>query len=59
MTYLAECGFEETASASVQVLSAMLNRPKEEVEMLLQEQTDKMANSLHPSAMAVAEAYQL
>ncbi|KAJ0179470.1 hypothetical protein K1T71_005182 [Dendrolimus kikuchii] len=60
VTYLAECGFEESTSASVQVLSIMLNRPAEEVEALLQEQQpDPLTSSLHPSAAAVAEAYQV
>ncbi|KAH9641898.1 hypothetical protein HF086_011648 [Spodoptera exigua] len=35
VTYLAECGFEEAMSASVQVLGTMLNRPEKEVETLL------------------------
>lgn len=60
VTYLAESGFEEAMSASVQVLSLMLNRPEEEVHLLLKEQQpEQLANTLHPSALAVAEAYQV
>ncbi|XP_023938171.2 protein PTCD3 homolog, mitochondrial [Bicyclus anynana] len=59
VTYLAECGFEEATAASVQTLGVMLNRPVEEVETLLQEQKASLATSLHPSALAVAQAYHI
>lgn len=59
VTYLAECGFEEAMSASVQVLGTMLNRSQQEVETLLTEQHSSLAGSLHPAAQAVAEAYNL
>ena len=45
--------------ASVQVLGVMLNRPEQEVETLLGEGHASLASSLHPAAMAVAEAYSL
>ncbi|XP_026765066.2 protein PTCD3 homolog, mitochondrial [Galleria mellonella] len=57
VTYLAECGFEEAISASTQVLGVMLNRPQEEVKQLLQERQG--LDSLHPSALAIADAYHL
>ncbi|XP_034825130.1 small ribosomal subunit protein mS39 [Maniola hyperantus] len=59
VTYLAECGFEEATAASVQTLGVMLNRPAEEIETLLQEQKSSLATTLHPSALAVAQAYHI
>lgn len=59
LSYLAECGFEEAMEASVQTLGVMLNRPAEEVQVLLQKPRSELATSLHPAAMAVVEAYQL
>ncbi|XP_075972245.1 small ribosomal subunit protein mS39 [Anticarsia gemmatalis] len=60
VTYLAECGFDEAVPASVQVLGAILNRPEQEVEqMLTNQQQASLSASLHPSALAVAEAYNL
>ncbi|CAH0628727.1 unnamed protein product [Chrysodeixis includens] len=59
VTYLAECGFEEAMSASVQVLGAMLNRPESEVETLLAQQHSSLTGALHPSALAIAEAYNI
>ncbi|XP_013174951.1 PREDICTED: protein PTCD3 homolog, mitochondrial [Papilio xuthus] len=53
--YLSECGFEEATSASVATLSVMLNRSEEEVKTLLQDRSNLSA--LHPTALAVAEAY--
>ncbi|CAK1578571.1 unnamed protein product [Parnassius mnemosyne] len=57
VTYLADCGFEEALTASVQTLSLMLNRTEEEVQALLQEDRTKLTSALHPSALVVAEAY--
>ncbi|XP_061706379.1 small ribosomal subunit protein mS39-like isoform X2 [Cydia pomonella] len=57
VTYLAECGFEEAASASVEALAVMLNRPQEDVLQLLQNSEGLAA--LHPSAAIAAEAYHL
>ncbi|XP_049865455.1 protein PTCD3 homolog, mitochondrial [Pectinophora gossypiella] len=57
--YLAECGFEEALTASVSTLAVMLNRSTEEVQALLQEPPTELAPKLHPSALAVVEAYQL
>ncbi|KAM3968051.1 small ribosomal subunit protein mS39 [Aphomia sociella] len=57
VTYLAECGFEEAMTASTQVLGVMLNRSQEEVQQLLQERQG--LESLHPSALAIADAYNL
>ncbi|KAJ8727118.1 hypothetical protein PYW08_015515 [Mythimna loreyi] len=59
VTYLAECGFEEAMPASVQVLGTMLNRPEQEVEELLSQGQTGLTGSLHPAAMAVAEAYSI
>ncbi|KAJ8725153.1 hypothetical protein PYW07_016111 [Mythimna separata] len=59
VTYLAECGFEEAMAASVHVLGTMLNRPEQEVEELLSQGQSALVSSLHPAAMAVAEAYSL
>ncbi|CAH0721551.1 unnamed protein product, partial [Brenthis ino] len=59
VTYLAESGFEEALSASVETLGVMLNRTNEEVQNLLEENKTSLATSLHPSALAVAQAYQI
>lgn len=59
VSYLAECGFEEAMSSSVQVLSVILNRPEQEVEELLTQKHSGLESSLHPSALAVADAYNL
>ncbi|XP_032512042.2 small ribosomal subunit protein mS39 [Danaus plexippus] len=57
LTYLAECGFPEAMSASVDTLSVMLNRSTEEVETILQG-TD-LEGKLQESAMAVVQAYRM
>nr|XP_049696838.1 protein PTCD3 homolog, mitochondrial [Helicoverpa armigera] len=59
VTYLAECGFEEAMTASVQVLGTMLNRPEQEVQTLLTQEHSTLVGNLHPAALAVAEAYNL
>lgn len=59
MTYLAECGFEEAVAASVQVLGTILNRSEQEVEQMLTQKKVDFAATLQPSALALAEAYNL
>ncbi|XP_026327030.1 protein PTCD3 homolog, mitochondrial [Hyposmocoma kahamanoa] len=59
VAYLAECGFEEAATASVQTLGVMLNRSEEEVHALLQQPRSELETSLHPAALAIVEAYQV
>ncbi|XP_053600276.1 small ribosomal subunit protein mS39 [Plodia interpunctella] len=59
VSYLAECGFEEAAATSVDVLCTMLNRPAEEVHELLKGDRSALANTLHPSALSIADAYHL
>lgn len=59
VSYLAECGFEEAVTASQQVLSVMLNRPEAEVQALLDNEPESLASSLHPAALAVAQAYHM
>ncbi|XP_072941693.1 small ribosomal subunit protein mS39 [Epargyreus clarus] len=59
VAYLAECGFEEAVGAAVRSLGAMLNRPEEEVQTLLQNERASLVNMLQPSALAVVEAYHL
>lgn len=57
VTYLAEYGFEEATTASVETLGLILNRSKEEVEMLLEENKPSLATSLQPSALEIVRAY--
>ncbi|CAB3235945.1 unnamed protein product [Arctia plantaginis] len=59
VTYLAECGFEEAVTASVQVLGTILNRSTQEVEQMLSQKEVDFATTLQPSALALAEAYNL
>ncbi|KAI5641169.1 pentacotripeptide-repeat region of PRORP domain-containing protein [Phthorimaea operculella] len=59
VAYLAECGFEEALQASVATLGVMLNRSAEEVQEMLQKPPTELAGSLHPSALAVFESYQM
>ncbi|CAH0397568.1 unnamed protein product [Chilo suppressalis] len=58
LKYLAECGFEEAMPASVQTLGVILNRPQQDVETMLQQRGD-LERTLHPSALAVLDAYYL
>ncbi|KAL0839744.1 hypothetical protein ABMA28_016385 [Loxostege sticticalis] len=57
--YLAECGFEEAVPASIQALGAVLNRPHEEGETLLEKQRADLTKAVHPSALALVDAYYL
>ncbi|XP_013185888.2 small ribosomal subunit protein mS39 [Amyelois transitella] len=59
VSYLAECGFEEASTASIQVLATMLNRSDEEVHQLLKEDRSALASTLQPSALAVIDAFHL
>ncbi|CAG9792120.1 unnamed protein product [Diatraea saccharalis] len=58
LQYLAECGFEEASPASVDTLAVILNRPQQEVETMLQQRSD-IERALHPSALAVLDAYYM
>lgn len=57
VAYLAEYGFEEASTASVEVLSTILNRSQDEVLEMLRQPRAEFAANLNTSCLAIVDTY--